>query len=141
MDTADTVTVAKEQSHLPRQRQQLPRRECDIVMKGGVTSGIVYPPALLKLKDTYIFNSIGGTSAGAVAAAAVAAAEYARQSGGFDRFRDATDDFTDNLIGRFGAPKPTRPLFEMMKAVGSFGAADGTKLSIAQLLPGEPLAR
>ena len=47
--------------------QKLPRRECDIVMKGGVTSGIVYPPALLELQETYRFNSIGGTSAGAVA--------------------------------------------------------------------------
>ncbi|TGS86878.1 RpoH suppressor [Mesorhizobium sp. M3A.F.Ca.ET.174.01.1.1] len=47
---------------------------CDLVMKGGITSGIVYPNAALKLSETYRFKSIGGTSAGAIAAAACAAA-------------------------------------------------------------------
>ena len=46
------------------------RRECDLVMKGGITSGIVYPKAVLALKDTYTFRNIGGTSAGAIAAVA-----------------------------------------------------------------------
>lgn len=47
---------------------------CDLVMKGGITSGIVYPNAALELSKTYRFKSIGGTSAGAIAAAACAAA-------------------------------------------------------------------
>ncbi len=46
--------------------------QCDLVMKGGITSGIVYPPALDELQKMYSFNSIGGTSAGAIAAAAAA---------------------------------------------------------------------
>lgn len=45
-----------------------PSDECDIVMKGGVTSGIVYPSAILELARRYRFRSIGGTSAGAIAA-------------------------------------------------------------------------
>ena len=49
-------------------------------MKGGITSGIVYPAAILRLKDKYRFRNIGGTSAGAMAAALTAAAEYGRQS-------------------------------------------------------------
>ncbi|HDX0915153.1 TPA: patatin-like phospholipase family protein, partial [Stenotrophomonas maltophilia] len=42
---------------------------CDLVMKGGITSGIVYPNAVLALAREYRFKSIGGTSAGAIAAA------------------------------------------------------------------------
>ena len=38
--------------------------ECDLVMRGGITSGIVYPRAIAKLAETYNFRSIGGTSAG-----------------------------------------------------------------------------
>jgi len=47
---------------------------CDLVMKGGLTSGIVYPAAVLELAKRYRFKNIGGTSVGAIAAAAVAAA-------------------------------------------------------------------
>ena len=56
-------------------------KKCDIVMKGGVTSGIVYPKAVCRLATEYRFQSIGGTSAGAIAAALTAAAEYARRQG------------------------------------------------------------
>lgn len=62
-----------------------PTEECDLVMKGGVTSGIVYPPIVLELAKKYRFRSIGGTSAGAIAAAVTAAAEYGRETGGFGR--------------------------------------------------------
>lgn len=54
-------------------------RYCDIVMKGGITSGVVYPPAICKLAERYRFKSIGGTSAGAIAAAVTAAAEFRRR--------------------------------------------------------------
>src|SRR5207247_4146516 len=56
--------------------------ECDIVMKGGITSGVVYPGAVVALAKRYVFRSIGGASAGAIAAAGVAAAEYGRATGG-----------------------------------------------------------
>ena len=55
---------------------------CDIVMKGGITSGIVYPPLVEELSHYYRFKNIGGTSAGAIAAAAAAAAEYRRRQAG-----------------------------------------------------------
>lgn len=55
-----------------------PTNECDVIMKGGVTSGVVYPYALLEIARTYRFRSLGGTSAGAIAASFAAAAEYAR---------------------------------------------------------------
>jgi hypothetical protein len=56
-------------------------RWCDIIMKGGITSGIVYPKAVCRLALEYRFRAIGGTSAGAIAAAATAAAEYGRLKG------------------------------------------------------------
>lgn len=58
-----------------------PELECDLIMKGGVTSGVVYPRILTVLKDSYRFRSIGGTSAGAISAVVAAAAEYSRQTG------------------------------------------------------------
>jgi len=56
-------------------------RKCDIIMKGGITSGIVYPKAVCRLALEYRFRAIGGASAGAIAAAATAAAEYGRLKG------------------------------------------------------------
>ena len=58
---------------------QLP--SCDLVMKGGITSGVVYPKLIARLADEYQFRSVGGTSAGAIAAAGCAAAEHGRQRG------------------------------------------------------------
>src|SRR5262249_885488 len=73
-------------------------KKCDIVMKGGITSGIVYPGLICKLAKRYQFQSIGGTSAGAIAAALTAAAEYARRQG-----RDAFKDIGE-VPGWLGAP-------------------------------------
>ncbi len=64
------------------ERLAAPEKECDLVLKGGITSGVAYPPAIVELSDTYRFRNIGGTSAGAIAAAGAAAAEYSRQCGG-----------------------------------------------------------
>ncbi|MGI9335156.1 MAG: hypothetical protein ACR2RL_18580, partial [Gammaproteobacteria bacterium] len=47
-------------------------------MKGGITSGVVYPHAICELARKYRLKNIGGTSAGAIAAAFAAAAEYHR---------------------------------------------------------------
>src|SRR3954452_7975406 len=55
--------------------------ECDAIMKGGITSGIVYPYAILQIATRYRFRSLGGTSVGAIAAAFAAAAEYGRANG------------------------------------------------------------
>lgn len=62
-----------------------PQLFCDLVMKGGITSGVVYPWAACELSRHYRFKNIGGTSAGAIAAGATAAAELGRnaEKGGF----------------------------------------------------------
>ena len=58
-----------------------PDEVCDLVMKGGVSSGVVYPKLIGRLAEGYHFKSIGGTSVGAIAAAGCAAAELGRQTG------------------------------------------------------------
>lgn len=59
----------------------LKQRTCDVVMKGGITSGVVYPRAVARLADEYRFVNVGGASAGAIAAGLTAAAEYGRIAG------------------------------------------------------------
>ncbi len=111
---------------MPDQKKR-PELQCDLVMKGGITSGIVYPPALSELAAKYIFNSIGGTSAGAIAAASAAAAEYRRWATGtnvgFDELL-ATASWLGGkkrLFRLFKAPKGTRPIMSMIDASGGFG--------------------
>lgn len=58
--------------------------ECDVVMKGGIASGVVYPRALTEFAKTYRFRGVGGASAGAIGAAFAAAAEFGRDKGGFN---------------------------------------------------------
>ena len=80
-------------------------RFCDLVMKGGITSGIVYPLAIVDLCKHYRFHSIGGTSAGAIAAAATAAAEYRRRAGcmkGFQRLAGLPQELCETVKGPVG---------------------------------------
>jgi len=56
-----------------------PKRCCDLVLKGGVTSGVVYPSAIERIAQDFSLIGIGGTSAGAIAACGAAAAEYRRR--------------------------------------------------------------
>jgi Patatin-like phospholipase len=102
--------------------------DCDIVMKGGITSGVVYPLAITELAKSYRFRNIGGTSAGAIAAAATAAAEYSRRHGdagtGFGELKDlpavlAKDSPTvkgSTLFALFQPEPRTLPLFAVATA-------------------------
>ena len=75
-------------SSAPHPRELPP---CDLVMKGGVASGVVYPGAVLELSRRYRFANLGGTSAGAVAAGMAAACEYARQRSGTPDLKGVTE--------------------------------------------------
>jgi len=102
-------------------QESAPRRNCDIVMKGGITSGVVYPLAIVELADEFRFHSIGGTSAGAIAAAVTAAAEYQRVTkGNANGFREleklpdflaGTTNGEPNLLNLFPPAPPVRGLF------------------------------
>ncbi|WP_272477005.1 patatin-like phospholipase family protein [Baekduia alba] len=115
--------------------------ECDIVMKGGITSGVVYPGAVVALAERYRFRSIGGTSAGAIAAAVVGAAEHARQTGadgeggGFATVKGLPVELAQEVDGEpfmlqlFQPDPATKPLFDAVMGLldgGAKGAAKST---------------
>jgi hypothetical protein len=107
-------------------------RYCDLVMKGGITSGVVYPPAICALAEHYRFKNIGGTSAGAIAAAVTAAAEYYRRYNagslaGFERLAKLPGDLGEKgntsdtqLLRLFQPDPPCRRLFRIL--IGSLNA-------------------
>ncbi|WP_332876142.1 hypothetical protein [Massilia sp. S19_KUP03_FR1] len=100
-------------------------RYCDLIMKGGISSGIVYPKAVALLARRYRFRSIGGTSAGAMAAALTAAAELNRRQNhtlaGFDMLSALPEDLQgipgskhSALLELFQAQTRTRRLFSVL---------------------------
>jgi predicted acylesterase/phospholipase RssA len=95
-----------------------PDEVCDLVMKGGVASGVVYPGAILALAKSYRFRNVGGTSAGAIAATVTAAAELGRRegrAGGFERLRELADAICrPGLVRSLFQPRPeNRGVFEL----------------------------
>lgn len=99
-----------------------PKKYCDLVMKGGVTSGVVYPLAVQKLATEYWFKNIGGTSAGAIAAGVTAAAECQRRrttkDAGFERVAELPQELGKNdfLLSLFRPDPTTRRVFEVLLA-------------------------
>jgi predicted acylesterase/phospholipase RssA len=91
-------------------------QEADMVMKGGITSGVVYPLAVCELAKKRRFRNLGGSSAGGIAAALAAVAELARDRGGFQRLAAVPDDLGANLLKIFQPSKRTRPLFAILLA-------------------------
>jgi len=85
--------------------------ECDLVMRGGITSGIVYPRAIAKLADTYRFRSIGGTSAGAIAASVTAAAALGVINGE-DRFQSHVKEVPGILAEKIDGQTVLQRLFQ-----------------------------
>lgn len=118
-------------------------RFCDLVMKGGITSGVVYPRAISRLAKEYRFRSIGGTSAGAIAAAVTAAAEYRRRKtgtrDGFDMLADLPDELQataatgggTKLLSLFQPQPGTRRLFRVLVAALNRAGTWSRILSIA----------
>lgn len=97
------------------------KRECDLVMKGGLTSGVVYPKAIVEISKSYRLRSIGGTSAGAIAAVMAAAAEYRRQSSidqsdcsGFAQIEDIGESLGRDMRGLFQPDRPFKQLFKFL---------------------------
>jgi predicted acylesterase/phospholipase RssA len=98
---------------------------CDLVMKGGITSGVIYPAAVVRLSTKYRFKNIGGTSAGAIAAAVTAAAELGRRTNKLDAFevlKDLPEDLARNghLLKLFTPDPSTRKVFKV--ALGFVGS-------------------
>src|SRR6266851_3655618 len=89
-------------------------RKCDLVMKGGITSGIVYPAAVCELAREFQFVNIGGTSAGAIAAA-----DYRRSEAGSNAGFEALADLPRWLAERDGDRSRLLGLFQPAPALAS----------------------
>ncbi|WP_050743609.1 MULTISPECIES: patatin-like phospholipase family protein [unclassified Shinella] len=105
-------------------------RECDLVMKGGITSGVVYPHAIVEIARAYRLRSIGGTSAGAIAAAVAAAAEYRRERSagkndftGYDGIVAIADEIGRDMASLFQPAPKLKPLFDILMAASAAGIA------------------
>jgi deferrochelatase/peroxidase EfeB/predicted acylesterase/phospholipase RssA len=106
-------------------------RFCDVVMEGGVTSGIIYSWAVVELAKEYRFKNIGGSSIGAFAAALTAAAEYRRRNDSIEGFqwlaklpgelakKDSENKTT--LLQLFRPQDKTRRLFKIFLATLGHG--------------------
>ena len=93
-------------------------KSCDLVMKGGITSGIVYSTAIPVIAEKYRFKQIGGTSAGAIGAVIAGAAEYRRQTApeaermaGFIRTEELAGELGTKLKSLFQPPPKLERLF------------------------------
>lgn len=91
--------------------------DCDMVMKGGITSGVVYPRAAVHLSKRYRFRRVGGASAGAIAATFVAAAEHGRDSNGFGVLETLPSELASNLSTLFQPSPSTTAAYEVLTAV------------------------
>ena len=103
-----------------------PTAVCDVIMKGGITSGVVYPLALTELAKQFRFSQVGGTSAGAIAAAAAAAAEYGRHTpgGGFARLAKLPAEVGKILFSLFQPTPSLKPVFDIaVAAIGNDSTA------------------
>lgn len=133
-----------------------PPLECDLVMKGGITSGVVYPRAVVALAGRYRLRRIGGSSAGAIAAALTVAAEYRRSGGvppgqplpdtpdahaGWAELDRLPDFLKDNLAGLFEPSAAARPVFDFLLAWLEPGWTVGRKLraALVRLVRGAPI--
>lgn len=100
-----------------------PARVCDVVMKGGITSGVIYPGVLHEIAMTYRIKGIGGASAGAIGAAVGAAAEFGRPTGGYERLAEVPDLLGEGALGRLFQPQDrTKALLPIMLAATGPGA-------------------
>lgn len=125
-------------------------RYCDLVMKGGITSGIIYPPLTARLAQHYRFKNIGGTSAGAIAAVATAAAEYRRRQDdnagmkAFEKLSKLPDELAatqpDNSTKLLSLFQPAPGCHRLFKVLLKSMNAGGTWRRVWQILLGFLLA-
>lgn len=103
--------------------------ECDLIMKGGITSGVVYPKAITTVAKKYRLRNIGGTSAGAIAAVVAGAAEYRRQSGdgdlGFQKVDDVALELGADMVSLFQPSPPLKRLYGVFFALISHKKGQG----------------
>lgn len=105
--------------------------ECSLIMKGGITSGVVYPGAVTILAKRYRFRRIGGSSAGAIAALLTSAAEYRRNAtgseAGFELLEQVPQTLAEgnNLVRLFSPSAACATAFKVVLALVSANSKSG----------------
>ncbi|MFC3443934.1 hypothetical protein ACFOKF_22555 [Sphingobium rhizovicinum] len=115
-------------------------RYCDLVMKGGITSGLIYPTAVMEIGKRYRFKNIGGTSAGAIAAALSAAAALGERrkaagqsaSGGLERLEPTAKNLSSKgfIFSLFQPVPALRPAYKLLARL----SAKPSKLMVYALI-------
>jgi len=89
-------------------------------MKGGITSGIVYPRLIVELSRKYQFRQVGGASAGAIAATMTAAAQAGQLRGRgtapFTRLWDIPTDLAHDMPYLFQPSPSTAAAYDVLMA-------------------------
>lgn len=127
-----------------------PRLSCDLIMKGGITSGVVYPQAACRLATRYRLRRLGGASAGAIAAALTAAAEYHRRHpparaaagpAGFVRLAAIPTDLGTDLGALFQPVRATRPAHSILMTAAAPGRGKVARAlaTVVRLVAAAPL--
>jgi hypothetical protein len=143
---AQSPDILSDRRLSPAEREAYCRASADVTMKGGTTSGVVYPLAICEVARIFRLRNVGGASAGAIAAGMAAAAETGRLAhnenlaetcrrdghvrAGFPGLADAVawlsqaDDSSDGvpdeqhrLAGLFRPGRRTRSLYRVVQAV------------------------
>jgi hypothetical protein len=115
-------------------------RCCDLVMKGGITSGVLYPGASQAIAQEFFLIGIAGTSAGAIAAAVTAAAEYRRRTTGsiegFQMLDEVARELSDTgrLLTLFQPDKATEEQFALFRKFAEDQAGLFTKINLGRKL-------
>lgn len=129
-----------------------PELEADLVMKGGISSGLVYPLAASRLATRYRLRSVGGASAGAIAAGLTAAAEYRRQNprpssgandggAGFQRLTEIPDVMGTKLSSLFVPSAKLRRAYEAFTTwlEPRWGFGKKLRATLTKVVGGAPL--
>lgn len=117
----------------------VPTLPCDLIMQGGVASGVVYPLAIMEIAKKHELRGVGGTSAGAIGAVVAAAAEYGRRrrtGTGYAQLAALSKDILDKGIGRLF--QPTAGMagpFDLLVALQSRGAIAGVLAYVGTYWP------
>ncbi|WP_241479882.1 patatin-like phospholipase family protein [Mycolicibacterium neoaurum] len=88
-------------------------------MKGGITSGIVYPRLIAELAGRYRIRQVGGASAGAIAATMAAAAQAGQLRGHHDTFArlwSLPNELASTLPSLFQPSPATAGVFDVLMA-------------------------
>lgn len=114
----------------------VPDRCCDLVLKGGIASGVVYPGAVSEIARRFRLVGLAGTSAGAIAAALAAAAELRRRRTGtfegFERLESLGEELASpgRLLSLFAPDSSTAGRFERVRSWAERGLGLRSKLGI-----------